>query len=111
MDADVGVRLEVDAVVLLQRIRRGRSPSPRGRGLPGGGGGWGSSGEARAAPREGGVAVEVRRQHGGLVVARGIRVEISERNVLYSPQRLGSLRRTLICLPRWFCISTNCITS
>ena len=94
MDADVGVRLEVDAVVLLQRIRRGCSPSPRGRGLPGGGG-WGGSGEARAAPREGGVAVEVRRQHGGLVVARGIRVEISERNVLYSPQRLGSLRAEL----------------
>ena len=67
MDADVGVRLEVDAVVLLQRIRRGCSPSPRGRGLPGGSGGWGSSGEARAAPREGGVAVEVRRQHGELV--------------------------------------------
>ena len=108
MDADVGVRLEVDAVVLLQRIRRGRSPSPRGRGLPGGGG-WGGSGEARAAPREGGVAVEVRRQHGGLVVARGIRVEISERNValicfVASPSP-GST------VPLWFCTSTNCITS
>jgi hypothetical protein len=50
VDADVGVGLEVDAVVLLQRNI---------------GGGWGGRGEARAAAREGGVAVEVRRQHGG----------------------------------------------
>lgn len=58
VDAEVGVGLEVDAVVLLQRSRR---PYPRCRGLPGGGG------ESRAAAPEGGVAVEVRRQHGEMV--------------------------------------------
>lgn len=69
VDAYVGIGLEVDAVVLLQRDRRGRRGRPRCRGLPGGGG-WGSSGKARAAAREGGVAVEVRRQHGELVSGR-----------------------------------------
>jgi len=62
VDAEVGVRLEVDAVVLHQRSRR---PYPRCRGIPGGGGGGG--GEARAAAPEGGVPVEVRRQHGEMV--------------------------------------------
>jgi len=60
VDAEVGVRLEVDAVVLLQRSRR---PYPRCREIPGGGGG----GEARAAATEGGVPVEVRRQHSEMV--------------------------------------------
>jgi hypothetical protein len=54
VDADVGVGLEVDAVVLLQRSRR-----PRGRGTIGGG--WEGRGEAA---REGAVAVEMRQQHG-----------------------------------------------
>jgi hypothetical protein len=59
VDAEMGVGLEVDAVVLLQRSRR-LYPRCRRR-LPGGGG------EARATAPEGGVAVEVRWQHGEMM--------------------------------------------
>lgn len=61
VDAEMGVGLEVDAVVLFQRSRR-LYPRCRRR-LPGGGDG----GEARATAPEGGVAVEVRWQHGEMM--------------------------------------------
>lgn len=83
VDSDVGVWLEVDAVVLRQRsVRRRR----RRIGIPGG---WRrGGGEARAAAREGGVAVEVRRQHGEEARDRGetreIQMEISESNAFFS---------------------------
>jgi len=68
VDAEMGVGLEVDAVVLLQLSRR---PCPRCRGLPGGGG------ESRAEAPESGVAIDVRRQHGE-TVRRAERREILE---------------------------------
>lgn len=96
VDADVGVGLEVDPVMLLQRKRR--RPRPRCWGLTGGDG-RGGGGEARPAACEWGVAVEVRRQHGELVSERGRDSnwrENSERNVL--PSALLSRNGSAACL-------------